>query len=347
MAATSPLLDNNQVVLSNLPTDTSGEWTGMNIYRSVNSPAGNTNYYEITSLNTADPASTYQYTDNATDASIIANGKVLSFNGPPVTNTTLLQNVVIYDSSTQTYTNAFPSDGTLQFTGTKGGNTLTTQSLTVNDTTTVKDLTNFLQGSLGIQSPPGNDPSDPIPNDSVTGLAPGVSITSTGQIEIVSDNGVANSATIASSALQFVPTGDSANTTSVSIPFNSTQTASGQGITADMTAYDSLGEALPVTITRVLEKTTGSYTEYRWYADCGQNDLGAGQTNIAVGTGTVLFDGQGNFISASNSTVSIGRAQEPSVKPLQFNLDFSQVSGLASSSPSLSVSSQDGSALAC
>ena len=53
--ATSPLLANNQVVLSNLPTDNSGQWTGMNIYRSVNSPPGNTSFYVATSLNTYVP----------------------------------------------------------------------------------------------------------------------------------------------------------------------------------------------------------------------------------------------------------------------------------------------------
>ncbi len=63
-----------------------------------------------------------------------------------------------------------------------------------------------------------------------------------------------------------------------------------------------------------------------------------------MGTGTITFDGQGNFVSCSNDTVSIGRAHEPSVKPLAFNLDFTQVSGLASNSASLSVSQQDGSA---
>ena len=86
---------------------------------------------------------------------------------------------------------------------------------------------------------------------------------------------------------------------------------------------------LSVNITAVLQRRTSSSTVYRWYADCGQNDPGNGQQGIAVGTGTVSFDGQGNFISASNTTISIGRANEPSVKPLQFNLDFSQVSGLA------------------
>jgi flagellar hook protein FlgE len=316
----------------------------MNIYRSVNSPPGNTNYYLITSLNTADPASNFTYTDNATDASLIAGGNVMSFYGPAVSDTTLLQNVVVYDPSTGAYSNAFPSNGTLQFTGSKGGNTLTTQSLAVTATTTMKDLANFLQGSLGIQSPPGNDPNNPIPLDSGTGQAAGVTITSSGQINIVSDDGTSEAVSIGLSALQFVPSSNSANTSSVAIPFNSIQTAQGVGVTAQMTAYDSLGTPLSVTITAVLEKTTASYTEYRWYADCGQNDLGAGQTNIAVGTGTVLFDGQGNFLSASNTTVSIGRAQEPAVKPLEFNLDFSQVSGLATSTPSLSVASQDGSA---
>ena len=204
----------------------------------------------------------------------------------------------------------------------------------MNNTTTLKDMASFLQGSLGIQTPPGNDPNNTIPLDKVSGLPPGVSITANGQVNIVSNDGASNAAAIGLSALQFVPASDPASTTSVSIPFNSIQTAEGTGVTAQMTAYDSLGIPLSVTITAVLEKTTSSYTEYRWYADCGQNDLGAGQTNTAVGTGTVLFDGQGNFISASNTTISIGRTQEPSVKPLQYNLDFSQVSGLASTTSS-------------
>ena len=58
----------------------------------------------------------------------------------------------------------------MSFTGTVGGNTLTTQNFTITNTSTLKDLANFLQGSLGIQSPPGNDPNNPIPVDSVSGL---------------------------------------------------------------------------------------------------------------------------------------------------------------------------------
>ncbi len=343
LPVSTQLLVNNQISLTNLPTspagDTSG-WTGINIYRSVNIP-GNTNYYLIDSESlSALPASV---PDDIADTNLINNAK-MSFYGPPATNTTLLADVVVYDPSTSSYNKAFSQSGTLQFTGNKGGNSLTTQSMAVSDTTTLKDLANFLQGSLGIQSPPGNDPAHPIPNDSGSSQAPGVTITSDGKINIVSNDGVANSVSIPLSALQLIPTGDSANTTAVNIPFNSTQAAKGQGVTADMTAYDSLGIALPVTITAVLEASTSNYTEYRWYADCGQNDPGNGQTNIAVGTGIVQFDGQGNLIAGSDQMVSIGRAQEPSVKPLQFKLDFDQVSGLASPTATLSVSSQDGSA---
>jgi flagellar hook protein FlgE len=342
VAATSPLLVNNQVTLSNFPTDTSGQWTGMNIYRSVNDQPGDANYYEISSINTSNPAATYTYTDNATDASIRAGGHIMNWNGPAVSSTTLLKDVVIYNGST--YENAFPTLGTLQFTGTKNGNSLTTQDMTITNNSTLKDLANFLQGSLGIQSPPGTDPNNPIPLDKVTGEAAGVSITSDGRIKIVANDGTPNAVGIGLSALQLVDPNDPSVTNAINMPFNSIQTAKGDGTTADMVAYDSLGIPLSVRITAVLDQTTSSYTQYRWYADCGQNDPAGGQENIAVGEGVVRFDGQGNFISASNSTISIGRANEPSVKPLQFNLDFSQVSGLATTSSSLTVARQDGSA---
>jgi flagellar hook protein FlgE len=342
LPAASPLLANNQVTLSNLPTDNSGAWTGMNIYRSVNDQPGDANFYEITSLNTASPAANFTYTDNATDAQIRAGGHTLSMTGPAVSSTTLLKDVVVYNGST--YDNAFPTTGTLQFTGSKGGNTLSTQTLAIGNATTLKDLANFLQGSLGIQAPPGIDPNNAIPLDAGTGEAAGVTITSDGRIKIVANDGTPNAVAIGLSAMQLVSATDASKTTAVSMPFNSIQTAKGSGTTADMVAYDSLGIPLSVRITAVLDQTNSSYTQYRWYADCGQNDPGGGQENIAVGEGVVRFDGQGNFISASNTTVSIGRANEPSVKPLQYNLDFTQVSGLASNASSLTVSRQDGSA---
>ncbi len=344
VSTTSPSLNDDQVTLSNFPTPSSGQWTSEKIYRNTNDTPGDTNFYEISNVPLATAtAAGFTYTDNATDSSIAGN-QVLSFNGPAVSNTTLLQNLVEYNSSSGTYSNVFPTTGTLSFTGTVGGNTLTTQSLTITPTTTLKDLANFLQGSLGIQSPPGSDPATPIPNDSVSGLPPGVTITSDGRINIVGNNGAVNSIGIGLSAMQLT-SGNPPTTSNVSLPFNSIQSAAGQGATTSMVAYDSLGTPLSVTITAVLQSVSSTATIYRWFADCGQNQPGAGQQQgIAVGTGLVTFDGEGNFVSASNSTVSVGRANSPAVNPLQFNLNFSQVSGLATNAASLNVASQDGSA---
>ncbi len=376
VAVTSPTLNGNQVSLSNFPTPASGTWTSERIYRSTNDQPGDTNLYEIgevpmTTLN-ANP--NYTFIDNYSDESIRTGGAdlvppagadqvaagshILNFSGPPVTSATLLTDVVQYNPSSGTYSSPFSlpaataadpnPTATLTFTGSKGSGTppptLTAQTFTVTNTSTLNQLAAFLQGSLGIQSPPGSDPSNPIPVDSVSGLPAGVTITSDGRIKIVSNDGAAEATAIGLSALQLT-SGNPPSTNSVNMPFDSIQSAAGQGTTASMVAYDSLGMPLSVNITAVLESRTSSSTVYRWYADCGQNDPGSGQQQgIAVGTGTVSFDGEGNFVSASNTTVSIGRANEPSVKPLQFNLDFSQVSGLAASSATLSVANQDGSA---
>ena len=364
VATTSPTLAGNSVTLSNFPPPTSGTWTSERIYRNTNDTPGDTNYYEIADIPIATAtAGGYTFVDNYSDASIQAGGmapvdssdqvpagsNILNFNGPPVTASTLLQNVVEYNASSGTYSNLFPlpaptatdtnPTATLSFTGIKGGSTLTTQTLTITDTSNLKDLADFMQGALGIQSPTS---SNSIPVDSVSGLPAGVTITSDGKIQIVSNDGVAEATSVDLSSLQLTSGGATSN---VDLPFNQTQAAVGQGTTTSFTAYDSLGTPLPVTITAVLEKVDSSYTIYRWYADCGENDPVSGaQQGIAVGTGTVTFNGEGNCVSASNTTVSIGRAHEPSVKPLDFNLDFSQVSGLAASTPSLSVASQDGSA---
>jgi flagellar hook protein FlgE len=87
---------------------------------------------------------------------------------------------------------------------------------------------------------------------------------------------------------------------------------------------------------------TDSSTTYRWYADSGDNSPLNG-SNISVGTGLVTFDGEGNLISVTNNRVSIERRNLPSSDPLEFELDFSEVSGLATENSSLAAARQDGS----
>jgi len=360
VAANVSLTTDGAVTLSNFPP-TSGTWTSERIYRNT-SEAGDTNYYEIADIPiTTATGPGYTFTDNYSDASILAGGlaayegsipvpsgtNVLNFNGPPVTGNTLVSNLMQYDSTTGQYNPLFPlptpnSTGTISFTGTKGGNTLTTQTLTVDGSTTLNDLLTFMRGSLGIQTAVDNNPS------TEPETKPGASVTANGEIQIVGNDGTPNALNFGLSAIQWTAassTSSTPTTTTVNLPFTSTQSANGTGATASMVAYDSLGTPLTVNITTVLVSQTSDSTTYRWYADCGQNNAGPPE-NIAVGTGTVSFDSDGNLEASSEGTpqtVTIHEANYPS-NSLQFNLDFSQVSGLAAGSASLSVASQDGSA---
>ena len=201
------------------------------------------------------------------------------------------------------------------------------------------DLLTFMQQAMGIQSS-SSDPTNPIPPDATTGLYPGAYVTNS-QIEIVGNNGTGNALAIPLSALRFTPTSNATAAQTINMPFSTIQKAAGESVSADMVVYDSLGTPLSVHLTAVLQDTTSTYTEYRWFADCGNNAPSSG-VSIAVGTGLIRFDSSGNFLSATNDSVSIDRENSPAIKPLEFALNFGSLSGLATTSPSLTVSSQDG-----
>ena len=322
-----------RIQLTNLPTAAADSgWVCERIYRNSATNSGTFNYLgEID--NVTNPGT---YTDSTPD-SAIANNPTIDLNGPEITTSTKLDNVLELNGST--YQNVF-QNGTLQFTGEKGGITLSTQSMTINNNTTVLDLMNFLDGSMGIQSPPGSDPNNLIPISEPDGDSPGAKIVN-GQIQITGNNGTDNAISIGAAGLQLTT---SAGTQNVNLTFNTTQQAVGESATTDFVAYDSLGSAVQVRVTAVLQSTSSSGTTYRWFADSPDNQPVNGSTSIAVGTGLITFDGQGNFVSATNDTVSIYRSQTAASSPLSFKLNFSQISGLSASSSTLSVSNQDGSA---
>ena len=126
------------------------------------------------------------------------------------------------------------------------------------------------------------------------------------------------------------------------MPFSTTQQAAGQSAVTDLIAYDSLGMSVQVRLTAVMENCDNTTTTYRWFADSPDNQNGV-DSKIACGTGLIMFDGEGNFTTATEETVSIYRRDVPSASPLEFELDFSQISGLAADKATLAVSRQDGS----
>jgi flagellar hook protein FlgE len=193
---------------------------------------------------------------------------------------------------------------------------------------------------MGIREVPGPDMLNPIPGDAGSGATPGGSVTSDGQIRLVGNNGVANALEIGLSGMQLTTT---SGTTNINLPFSSVQSAVGESAVADFIAYDTLGIPLNVRLTTVLQSRDSTSTTYRWFADSRDNDPTSG-VQVAVGTGLITFDGEGNFTSTNEATVSIDRRNIPSTSPLEFELDFSQLSGLAAESSTLAISRQDGSA---
>jgi flagellar hook protein FlgE len=132
------------------------------------------------------------------------------------------------------------------------------------------------------------------------------------------------------------------NITTPNLGFSSLQEATGQSTVSDYIAYDSLGLPIRMRVTAVLESRTDVETIYRWYADSADNAPATG-SKISVGTGLIRFDGTGNFVAATNSTVAVDRSNFPSISPLEFNLNFEQMNGLAVEKPSMVASRQNGS----
>lgn len=333
---------NGRVHLSDLPPIPSGPgvpaYDKIRIYRNLASDASQ--FYLVDEV---DPGQ--DYTDSKSDASIsdlsVSTNKLVDMDGPKLASNTLLTNVLRRDGFD--YENAFEL-GTLSFQGRKGGRALERKEFTIGADTTIQDLMDFMNDAMGIQDSL-DDPQHPIPGSvnnipgETTALSPGATING-GKIRFVSNNGIDSALSIGLSAFQLTTEAGDIGTPNLS--FGTVQTAKGQSAVADFVVYDSLGFPLDVRLTTVLESRDGTSTTYRWFADSSDNDPTTGE-QISVGTGLVSFDGEGNLISSTNSTVSIDRRNVPSQSPLEFNLDFSQISGLAADKASLAASRQDGS----
>jgi len=331
VSAASVNVVNGRVVLTDLPEAAEGDgWVACRIYRSL--ADDDSTFYYVGEVAANSGAS---ITDNVSDEEI-ATRATLDFDGPTVLSGTKLTDVLLRNSSG--YEQLF-HEGTLSFTGSKGGTSLDTKEFTVTSATTVQDLIDFMTQALGIQSVGSS-----LVDGSNSTATPGGTIDADGHIILTGNNGVDNAIAIKLSSLSLTYTEDGVTQTkTIDMGWTEKQAAVGDGAVTDTVVYDSLGDALSVRITMVLESRSSSETTYRWFADSSDNSSGS-TAKIAVGTGTVSFDTSGNFLRADQDTVAIYRDGYPTVNPLTFALDFSAISGLSSDTNTLSVTQQDGSA---
>ncbi len=335
---------NGRVLLSNFPTPpTPPPGGGFPAYDSVriyrNTASDQNSFYLV---DTVVPGASY--TDTKTDAQIsnlaTLGNKTLDFDGPQIDSNTLLLNVVKRDGLG--YENVF-KEGTLSFKARKGGRTLETKDFQITSATTVQGLSDFMRNALGIQTL-ATDSQNPIPSslNTIPGetgtILPGGYIRN-GQLRFVSNNGVDNAVDIDLTSFRIT---DAAGVVSTpNLAFGAAQKAVGQSAVADFVAYDSLGLPIRMRITAVLENRSDTATVYRWFADSADNST-LNRSGIAAGSGLLRFDGNGNYVTASNTTVAVDRKGLPSVSPLEFDIDFSSMSGLAASKSTLAASRQDG-----
>ena len=193
------------------------------------------------------------------------------------------------------------------------------------DGTTVGDFAGFLEQALLINTDPA------------TGGTPGITVSDgtdapAGALVITSNLGEVNAIDLQSS--------DVRNSTSGVLPFDfSTTPAVGEGATTALTINDSLGNPVHVRLRTALESADATGLVWRFYAESA-DDSGDG----ILGTGTMRFDQNGQFVSATGTDVSVGRAGTGAVDPLTFSVDFSDLTSLARSdgASELVMASQNG-----
>ena len=334
----SVTVSGGRIHLQNLPTPTAAPgippYDQVRIYRNLTNDSNS--FYQVGTVAVGE-----DFTDSIQDDVLFAAQEALDFGGPKAQGDTLLVNVLREDEGE--YSSLF-EEGTFTLRSRKGARSLEEQDFVVTDTSTLQEFVDFIEDASGIQSVL-SDPQNPlnssvnnIQGDTAPALNPGTSITSDGKIRIVSNTGVGNAVTFTTSQLA----SDDGEIIAPNFGFGSVQEAEGASAVTDFVVYDSLGIGLIVRVTAVLEDRSANLTTYRWYADSPDNDPTSG-IDISVGTGLVTFDGEGKFVSSTNSQFGIDRRSVPSTSPLEVNLDFSQVSGLAADDASLNASRQDGS----
>lgn len=196
---------------------------------------------------------------------------------------------------------------------TRGGATVPTSELAVAAGTTVQQFLNFLNTSLGIHSTTTANPDGTLPGaaiDPVTGVITVTGNTgTTSTIEIEPSDIRTFDAEGGLADLPFVTSNDSAST--------------GESDRTTLVAYDSLGNAVEVSVAFTLAEKTDSGTTWRYDIYSSDNE-GAGQF---LGTGEVDFDSIGELVANEPITVSVSRAGTGAASPLSFNLLLASTNG--------------------
>lgn len=197
----------------------------------------------------------------------------------------------------------------------KGGIAMPTSTFLVGTTgSTLGDLAAHLEAVLGIATDPNEVGTSGVSVSDGSEFAAGALVirSNTGNLNAVELNA-----------------GSIVNRTgSVASPLSFTQVSEslGGGVTTSFGVFDSLGNSVDVRLRMVLESKSPTGTTWRFHAE----SVADSDVSPLLGTGTVSFDANGQFVSATNTALTIDKEDSGAASPLSFLLDFTGVSGLAS-----------------
>ena len=255
----------------------------------------------------------------ATEASIISSQALVSGSGQPAGGATALTDL---RNAANPAIALFQAGNSITVSRvTKGDRELPPQTFVVGTTgNTLGDFASWVADVLGINSGTG------LPGDA------GVTVEN-GMLTIRGNPGEQNDIEITTNDF-------GSDNADAPLPFTflKTQSANGSSIYTAFTAYDSLGSPVAINLTLTLEATPDSGPVWRFYAE---SPGGSGSGRV-LGSGTVSFDNEGNFRSATGTEVQVNLGGTGAVNPLAFTLDFSKVHGLSVRNSSVILSDQDG-----
>ena len=274
----------------------------------------------------------------ATGASIL-NSQALTlvntaagFPGAPTGATALTDIAASSDNTTA----LFAVGEAYTFKGRKDGAAVADATFTVQAGSTLQDLMDFFQQSLGINTtvPDDGDPTTPVAGTDLLTSGNDARIVLTGNLGVANALEIGNSdfTSGAKNPLSFADGVDTAGIASG---------AAGESIRTTFIAYDSLGTAIRVNVTAVFESKATTGNTWRFYVDSPASSSG----DRAVATGTLTFDANGQLLTATGNRISIDRSGAGAVTPLDITIDFDEVSSLTSTRSSLAMTGQDGAAL--
>lgn len=241
--------------------------------------------------------------------------------------TTLLTDLVSASSGNPVFT----AGQTLNLSAQRAGNDIPSETFTVSATSTLSDLQNFFNGTLGIDTTaPGTGAQ------LVAGTAP-----NSVDFQITGNSGTANALS--------VPTGgfvDSAGNTPLTFTPNPAGVPTGESTHTSLTVYDSLGVPVNIDLTTVLQSKTNTGTTWQFYATSADNIDPANPGATLLGTGTLSFDTNGTLLGATNNTITVHRTGTGAQPTLPITLNFNGMSALAQDAAhqgsTMEMSSQDG-----